>query len=310
MSEKRINYICVYCGKRARRRVSHGEPLEEICSKRDDNGLHVWINSQEVNKECRIKMQEAKYPIAEYMYYKAGSYVENANLQNIEKAISLYHKAAELGHVESMFALGKIFNCHGDKGNMEESFFWYKKSAEQGLVKAMFALGGMYENGIGVQQDKEEAERWYAMGADKGDNNCKLKLGRIYELNNEKEKARIIYEEIARSVAVPPFFLPVLLFGRAGFPLYGFMTDVMKYTDDNKASDMGRRAYAYEKGIGGVKRDMQKSIEWYKKAAQAGDTYSLFYLGNMYSQGDYHDDEKAFECFRKAAIIGCRKKQN
>ena len=69
MSEKRISYICIYCGEKSRRRVSMGEPPEEVCPKRKGGEMHVWIDSHEVSKEYRIKFQKSKYPIAEYMYY-------------------------------------------------------------------------------------------------------------------------------------------------------------------------------------------------------------------------------------------------
>ena len=41
-------------------------------------------------------------------------------------------------------------------------------AAEQGNVNAHFCLAVTYDDGQGVEQSDEEAERWYRMAADQG----------------------------------------------------------------------------------------------------------------------------------------------
>jgi len=61
----------------------------------------------------------------------------------------------------------------------------------------------------------------------------------------------------------------------------------------------------YIKGTG-VPKDLAKAIEWYEKAAQAGELSGLNYLGVCYMQGIgvRKNEKKGVECFEKAAKAG------
>ena len=41
---------------------------------------------------------------------------------------------------------------------------WLRQAADRGNALAMNNLGFMYQNGLGVEQDYEEAVRWYRQG--------------------------------------------------------------------------------------------------------------------------------------------------
>ena len=264
--------------------------------------------------------------------------------QDTEEAIIWYRKAAELGHMNSMISLANIYHRgQGIPKNIKEAAKWYKKAAFSGDVNSMLYLGCIYEEGDGITQDIVEAERWYRKASDAGEHLGKLGLGRIYELKNERAIAMGIYEELAKEVTSPPsFWIDNLLashrqpHGQAaetqdhrtlgGSPLFPFpiilfptapvgwnfskITDVMSQTNESDPADLARRGYAYEQGIAGVEKDLGKAIEWYQKAADAGNKYAMFALGNLYSKGmgNVDDMEKAFAYFRKAAMAGCQSK--
>ena len=132
------------------------------------------------------------------------------------------------------------------------------------------------------------------------------------------EEALKWYREIAESTTAAPEFLgfwkcglwwaTVGIMKRQGYELPPFarITDVMSQTDGSTARGMVYRGYAYEHGIGGVEMDMGKAVEWYQKAAEAGDAYSMFALGNAYENGEGvgKDEEKALDWYRKAAATG------
>ena len=42
----------------------------------------------------------------------------------------------------------------------EEAFKWFLLAAEQGLALAKRAIAIMYGEGVGVERNKEEAEKW------------------------------------------------------------------------------------------------------------------------------------------------------
>ena len=265
--------------------------------------------------------------------------------QDTEEAVILYRKAADLGHTNSRISLANIL-YRGEKGipkNIEEAAKWYKKAAFAGDVNSMLYLGCIYEEGDGITQDIAESERWYRKASDAGEKLGKLGLGRIYELKNERAIAMDIYEELAKEVTSPPSFLidnllashrqphgqaaetqdhrtlggsPLFPFPIIPFPIppvgwnFSKITDVMSQTNESDPADLARRGYAYEQGIAGVEKDLDKAIEWYQKAADVGDNYAMCALGNLYSKGmgNANDKEKAFVYFRKAAMAGCQKK--
>jgi TPR repeat protein len=61
-----------------------------------------------------------------------------------------------------------------------EALRWFRKSADQGFFRAENNLGIMYENGWGVPQDMAEAARWYKMSADQGHPKAQFNLASMY----------------------------------------------------------------------------------------------------------------------------------
>lgn len=323
-------------------KASKGEPYAEICPKRSYGDLHVWIDCRKLSAECRNSLSSSEMPIAEYMYYTAHCNEANKNYQDTETTISLYQKAAELGHIKAMLALGEkyIEGKHVPK-NTEEALLWYRKAAEAGDIKAMVALGEIYvegkyvpkdtkegllwyrkaaeageadamlvlgciyETGKDSPQDLKEAERWYQKAFYAGDNLGKLGLARLCELKNEKAKAAIIYEELAKTVTVPPSFFLVFSLPWT-LPAHGLIVDVLNQTTEQNSYDLSRRGYAYEHGTAGVEKNQDKAVYWYQRAAAEGNSYAMYALGHFYSNAMPKDLEKAFVYFRQAAIIGCK----
>ena len=54
----------------------------------------------------------------------------------------------------------------------------------------------------------------------------------------------------------------------------------------------------------GVEQDKNEAMKCYQKAADAGDSYAMFALGNEYARGEKQDEEKALMWYRKAAEVG------
>ncbi len=86
-------------------------------------------------------------------------------------------KAAELGHVKSMYDYGRV--CFAEN-RYDEATEWYAKAAEQGHVTATYLYGSMLFQGRGVGQDKQKAMECFEMAADNGNYMANYELGRIY----------------------------------------------------------------------------------------------------------------------------------
>ena len=61
----------------------------------------------------------------------------------------------------------------------------------------------------------------------------------------------------------------------------------------------------YKNGLG-VEHDYEKAVEWFQKAAEQGNAWSLYMMGfcNEYGQGTERNSEKAIEWYQKAADLG------
>jgi TPR repeat protein len=108
------------------------------------------------------------------------------------RALILYRRAAEQGHVEAMVHLATLYN----KGELADVFnaaealslgiepqaasFWFRKAADQGDADAQNDLGALYVNGEGVAKDYATAINWFRKAAEQGLADAQFNLGAMY----------------------------------------------------------------------------------------------------------------------------------
>lgn len=63
--------------------------------------------------------------------------------------------------------------------NDDEAFRLNQIAAQSGMHDAVLAMGWFYLNGVGVEQNGEEALRWYRKSARQGDERAMFSLGQI-----------------------------------------------------------------------------------------------------------------------------------
>ena len=84
-----------------------------------------------------LKAVEQNNTDAEYLL--ASLYYHYVDVQDIEKSITLYQRAASKGHTESQLKLGILYNEGYDiKQDFSQAAFWYSKAAEQGNPSAQY----------------------------------------------------------------------------------------------------------------------------------------------------------------------------
>jgi hypothetical protein len=93
--------------------------------------------------------------------------------QNTKQAVYWYTKAAEQGHVEAQYKLGRLYTFSGDDEfpqDYKQAVFWYTKAAEQRHIFAQYNLGRLYRfsGDDGAPQDYKQAFFWYTKAAEKG----------------------------------------------------------------------------------------------------------------------------------------------
>ena len=118
-----------------------------------------------------------------------------------------YKKAKELAlsipnDSYAQFCLGRIYDEGlGVPQDYEQAAIWYRKAAEQGDAPAQWILGFMYQYGNGVSQNYGQAVKWYYKAAEQGNVYGQYYLGTMYEHGNGVTKniheARKWYEKAA-----------------------------------------------------------------------------------------------------------------
>lgn len=105
----------------------------------------------------------------------AESYFDEGRYQ---EALQIYTSLAEVGDVDSQVFLGWMYqNGLGIKQNMEQALVFYEQAAKLGSAEGGFYLGRLYE----LQNKFSEAIEWLIFSAEKNYTPAMYRLGKLYE---------------------------------------------------------------------------------------------------------------------------------
>lgn len=112
---------------------------------------------EELIKQADEGDAEAQFRLG--MAYYKGNRIEKSQV----KALKWWTKAAEQGVKDADYCLGCIYF---DEKKFSIAYKSYLKAIKDPLInEAGFQLGVIYENGLGVEIDKDKAIKYYKMGA-------------------------------------------------------------------------------------------------------------------------------------------------
>ena len=130
--------------------------------------------------------------------------------QDRRYAIYWYTKAAEQGHIQAQYFLGKLYNF-GDGEEVRQDFklavYWLTKAAEQGHVQAQYLLGHMYEYDDEPPQDYKLAFFWYTKAAEQNHHFAKEDRDKMLEKMSQSQIEEVqklskeLYEKIDNEIA-------------------------------------------------------------------------------------------------------------
>ena len=85
----------------------------------------------------------------------------------------MYRDAAQQGNIDAKFGLGYLYYVGYNDGedifqSYELAAEWFREAADQGHDESQYYLGRMYESGEGVIENIDEAMKWYKKAADQG----------------------------------------------------------------------------------------------------------------------------------------------
>jgi TPR repeat protein len=111
--------------------------------------------------------------------FEAGIAAYQAN--NLPLAYASFLAAAKQGHADSQYNVGLMYEKGIGVGkNEQDAVLWYGKAASQGNANAQFNLGVLYEHGRGTNVDFVKANEWYRQASVQGDALAIGNLGMLY----------------------------------------------------------------------------------------------------------------------------------
>lgn len=116
----------------------------------------------------------------------------------------LIRQAADLGSPSAQYHMGALFEQGLAVGqDYQQAFDWYKKAAQAGNRKAMHNLAVLYTEGLGVKRDYAIAAEWFSKAADLGLSDSQYNLGVLYSrglgVNEDQVEAYKWFELLARA---------------------------------------------------------------------------------------------------------------
>lgn len=161
-------------------------------------------------------------------------------LSDYNEKAEWFKKAADAGDSYGEWNLGMLYmSGNGVEKDFDKGLSLLNKAADDGCVPAMFELARRYRRGDGVKQEGSKVVKWYKKAVDAGDIAALFNLGEVYEAGDvvpqDIDKA-IHYFKLAAEQGNVDSLLALGI-------VYGNLEGAANY---------------------------QKSIYWYRKAAQGG----------------------------------------
>ncbi len=183
---------------------------------------------------------------------------------------------------ESAFQIATIYeNGLGVKEDHEEASKWHLKSSKAGFYQSQHRLAAMYEYGRGVQEDIQQAFNWYITAAKLGHASSQYRVAKMYENGIGVERnLKNSFDWYMRGAKLGN--------ARAQYMVAGF----------------------FETGIDvegvSLEPDLAQTAKWYLKSAYQGQTLSQYAIGKMYMNGAgiAQNPSEGIRWLRKAAENG------
>ena len=183
-----------------------------------------------------------------------------------------------------------------DSGNFDTALTLFQKAASKGNPAAMYMVGYIYwfEKGTSFES---EALKYFNQAIDKGHAGAMRMKGKVFRHKNDKQKAREWYD-----LAVEKGGDADAMSGIGGDienPEEKLKWKIKAAQRDKTGIEMYFLAEHYQEKLG----DNDKAIYWYERAAEKGQRFSMYELGERYlkGKGANKNPEKALYWYEKAA---------
>lgn len=293
---------------KASMKADPNDVLSKLKAMRADLELEKNLReSYEELEQARKELSELKAQLARLQPAAAPAAMPEPAAHKEGALLADYRRTLQTIEVEAAFQTAMMAKAKGDFATM---FREMTALANQGYAKAQARLGWMYQRGLGVPQDYQQARAWYEKAGANGLADAIAHVGKLHELGLGVEKnylkAATLYQQaIDGGSALGLSHLGSLYLTGRGVPL-----DRVKAAEyfrlgmeKGNYNAMTKLAFLYQKGRGGTEQDKRKAIELYQKAIDHGEALAMVWLAEMYNEGDGGlpvDHDKALSLLREA----------
>jgi len=140
-------------------------------------------------------------------------YLTEKDVQNSEKAIDYFEKAALKGNIKAQLNLARIYRDGALNINydIDKMLYWYQKAAERDNVYAQIRLGYIYSEAKFQRVNFQQAEAWYEKAIINGSNFAKGGLGILkYKEKKYDEAFKLLTESTSKIDECPASAMRVL----------------------------------------------------------------------------------------------------
>lgn len=265
-------------------------------------------------KAANQNYSEAQYALAQLL--------EKGNEAYVNEAIRLYRKAAKTNNnaleADAKYALGGLLEKLEQKKaapNFDEVRKLYTDASNQNNGDATTALGRMYEYGIGVKQNYNQAVVYYSSIAndtafDSGNPHAQSALGRMYENGrgvtlNFTTAAQWYQKAAEQGSAEGQCALGRMYENGRGVTLNLAQAESLyrQAAEQNSAEGQYELGRIYLSGLG-LLPDRTQAMRWFIKSAEQNFAKAQISLVPLYESDTNKDYVNAVKWYRKAAELG------
>lgn len=218
---------------------------------------------------------------------------------------------AQRGDGFAMHQYGAMLeNGTGVRADEKEALFWYRKSCNAGCPEGQNEMASIYQWGaLGVEANEKEAIRLYYEAAQQGHAKAQSSYGYFTEEENPGEAIRWY-----KAAAEGGYSVGMSNYGRCLY--YGIGTEkkfeeAFKWLTKAAEADETNDGAQYMLGIlyfngDGVDKDLVRSAQWYRKAAENGNEAAQYELAlcYIYGEGVEADMEEATYWLKAGSALG------
>lgn len=110
-----------------------------------------------------------------------------------QRAQVWYERAAAQGNVKAMHNLAVLIASRAGKADYEAAVRWFTTAANFGLADSQYNLAMLYENGMGVEKNPQQAYKWLILAAKSGDKDAAARRDAL--------KAKLSAEQVSAATA-------------------------------------------------------------------------------------------------------------